>query len=150
MNKETRLAGWWVMCPSSIGTWVRFPGPPLFPYIFSHYMFRYPTRPEVHHMLSSMACQVAMSVHPVARNQSPWNTPVNAYVCDLKSQHESSFYWAKLLQSYLQNWVNHPPCLPFLSLFLFFSFILIILFVLFNSIKLFLWWKEIIRTLERI
>ena len=117
LNKARAQLTWQRMYLVNVGTWVRFPGPLAY-FIFFPLIYSYAACPSViHHMLSSMACQVAMSVHPMAKNQSPWSTPVNACAWDLKSQRGSNIQWAKMLPMHLHNWPENPLWFAFFFFF---------------------------------
>ena len=115
------MAGWWVMCPSSIGTWVRFPGPPLYSILFCSIYFHAVLHQGITMQPQISACHAPKNSNPKARMDSPPWTPVNTSTRKSEKSNKAWILGPNYCKSNSSIWVNTPyVCISFS---LFFSFI---------------------------
>ena len=128
-NKGVQLAQWMVRWLATIGTWVRFPGPPkTFISFLNMIICRLPR--EFHHVLQTSACHVSWSSNPMARMKGPSYISVNHAHVTIKSQPGQASVGQNCLENTSKR-VNKPPMFAFLFSIFFFSIIYFKLYYLF-------------------
>ena len=90
-NKACKLVEWLARCSVSVGTWVRFPGPPKTHYVIFLHVFACRLPREFHHMPSNIHVSCVHSHKSNGHEKLTMVFPVNAY---LDNSGKSTKAWA--------------------------------------------------------
>ena len=128
---------WWNVVLASIGTWVRFPGPPMYFIFFQLTCSCAASHQKTIVHSKSCACQVSQNHNLMAIMWVPLCTPVNGSACDRLKVKQAGISMGQISQIYLLIGFRHPRVCPSLQFSSFFIFALYFFNWLFMIIVLF-------------